>query len=276
MPKGAAFFITYEGDLDSVEPGPGRLTMSQPVEEQVLREVEAFPFTNLTRLYRHAGKVLPEALGGGCLWMAARLARLLRTRLPGIAVTHHDLGTPGSHLATVSNDGREMLLYEPSLFQVCPFSLTRFAADPACCTSDVFPPLETPMRLRFSRPSPSLLRMELLSPRGNVQRVFPYVIEHPAAINEEDPYVGLPFPEPQDQLYLHVLNEDFSKSVLIVNTRTRRITVGRVREQLYVDSEPGFNSRFERVAGRLHLTDRELRDLLGGALEIHRGYYPDL
>jgi hypothetical protein len=250
--------------------------MAEPVAEQVLREVESFPFTNLTRLYRQAGKVLPEALGGGCLWMSARLARLLRARLAGVAVTHHDLGAPGSHLATVSHDGRERLLYEPSLFQVRPFSLTRFDADPTCCTSPVFPPLDNPMQLRFSRPTPAVLRMELLSPRGNIQRVFPYLFQQPAPMNEEDPYADLPPLEPQDQLYVHVLNADNSKSILIMNTRTRRITIGRVREQMYVDTEPGFNSRFERIAARLEMTDRELRDLLGGALEIHRGHYPDL
>jgi hypothetical protein len=248
--------------------------MDERIEDQVLREVEAFPFTNITRLYRYAGKVPPDAVGGGCLWMAARLARLLRARKPGLAVSHHDLGTPGSHLATISDDGKERLLYEPSLFQVRPFSLTRMEANPTSCTSDVYPPLDIPMTLRFARPTASLLRVELLSPRGNVQRVFPYVLDRPAPMNEDDPYAGLPFLEPQDQLYVHILNPDFSKSVLMMNTRTRRITVGRIRDQMYVDSEPGFNSRFERIAARLQMSDKELREWLGAALDIHNGHYP--
>jgi hypothetical protein len=248
----------------------------EPFAEQALREVEAFPFTNVTRLYRHAGKVLPDAVGGGCLWLAARLARLLRQRKPDLAIRHYNLGTPGSHQMTISDDGHEQLLYEPSLFQVCPFSLTSLAAYPDSCTSDVFPPLDNPMKLHFSRPEPALLRVELLSPRGHVQRVFPYVVDHPIAVNEDDPYAGLPVLEPQDQLYLHVLNADFTKSILMMNTRTRHITVGRVREQMYVDTEPGFASRFERIASRLQMTEKQLRELLGGALEIHHEHYPEM
>jgi hypothetical protein len=250
------------------------LFMIESVEEQTLRDVERFPFTNVTRLYRHAGTVLPDAVGGGCLWMAARLARLLRERLPRHKVTHHDLGTPGSHLMTVSDDGRERLVYEPSLFQVAPFSLTRFDDDPSLCTSDVFPPLEVPMRLRFGRPSADTLRVELLSPRGSLQRALDYSCEQPVRVDEDDPYKALPFLEPQDQLYIHILNPDFSKSVLLMNTRTRRVNVGKLRDRLYVDSEPGFDSRFERIGARLQLSAGQLRDLLHGALAIHNAHYP--
>jgi hypothetical protein len=244
------------------------------MEEQTLRDVERYPFTNLTRLYRYAGTVLPDALGGGCLWMAARLGRLLRQRLPHLKVTHHDLGTPGSHLMTVSDDGRQRWLYEPSLFQVTPFSLTRFDADPTYCTSDVFPPLEVPMRLRFSRPSQAILRAELLSPRGSLQRTLDYRSDRPALVDEDDPYRGLPLLEPQEQLYIHVLNPDFSKTVLMMNTHTRRLNVGKVRDRLYVDTEPGFDSRFERVAQRLELSAAGLRDLLEGAVAIHNAHHP--
>jgi hypothetical protein len=249
--------------------------MPETVEAEALRAVEDFPFTNLTRLYRHAGETLHESVGGGCLWMAARLARLLRERKPGLVISHHDLGTPGSHLVTVSDDGAERLLYEPSLFQVRPFSLTRLAADPACCTSDVYPPLDPPMRLRFHLPEGPRLRVELLSPRGNVQRVFPYLFARPALVNEDDPYAGLPVEEPQDQLYIHILNADGNKSLLMMSTRTGHLTVGRLREQMYVDTEPGFTSRFERIAERMRLTVKELRDLLAAGLEIHRSIYPD-
>jgi hypothetical protein len=74
---------------------------------------------------------------------------------------------------------------------------------------------------------------------------------------------------------VHVLEEDGNKSLLLMNVRTRRLTVGRVKQQLYVDTEPGFASRFERIAARMQLTAAELRDLFDGALEIHRGCYPD-
>jgi len=250
--------------------------MDDSLEAELLRQVETFPFTNLTRLYRHAGKVLPDAVGGGCLWMAGRLARMLRTHKPGLAVTHYDQGSPGSHLVTLSDDGRERLLYEPSLFQVRPFSLTRFETDPAWCTSDVFPPLDPPMKLRFSRPAAAQLGVELLSPRGNVQRVFLYVLQTPVVVNEDDPYAGLPFMEPQDQLYVHILNPDGIKSVLMMNTKTRHITVGRVRERLYVDTEPGFATRFERFADRLQMSDRQLRALLAEGLEILDSHYPTI
>jgi len=248
--------------------------MSEPVEEQVLREVEWFPSTNITRILRHAGRSVPDAVGGGCLWMAARLCRLLRQRRPGIRLSHHDLGEPGSHTTTISDDGCERLLYEPSLFQVRPFSLTRFDADPGCCTSATFPRLDThPMQLRFSRPEPGCLRMELLSPRGTLKRAYNYVFRAPVELNEDDPYGGLPFIEPQDHLYVYTLNPDFTKSVLMLNVRTRRFNVGRVRDKLYVDSEPGFDSRFEKVAARMHLTPQGLRDLMGAALEIHNAHH---
>jgi len=247
--------------------------MDNSLEAEVLRQVESFPFTNVTRLYRYAGKVQADAVGGGCLWMAARLARLLRTHNPDLAITHHDLGTPGSHLVTISDDGRERLLYEPSLFQVRPFSLTRFEADPAWCTSDVFPPLDPCMKLRFAPPAVGQLRVELLSPRGNVQRVFNYVLQTPIVVNEEDPYAGLPFIEPQDQLYVHLLNPDGMKSLLMMNTKTRHITVGRLRERLYVDTEPGFATRFERFAERLRMSAGQLRHWLAGGLDILNSYF---
>jgi hypothetical protein len=238
-------------------------------EADLLRQVESFPFTNVTRLYRHAGQHLPETVGGGCLWMAAKLARLLRAHKPDLRVTHYDLGTPGSHLITISDDGRERLLYEPSLFQIRPFSLTHFEADPSACTSDVFPPLDPSMTLRFSHPKRSQLRVELLSPRGSVQRVFTHLLDTPVSLNEADPYVGLPFMEPQDQLFIHLLNPDGVKSILMMNTTTRHITLGRAREKLYVDTEPGFNARFERFARRLEMTEQQLRELLQGAWKIH-------
>lgn len=248
--------------------------MSESVEEQVLREVESFPSTNITRILRHAGKSLPDAIGGGCLWMAARLTRLLRTRRPNLVLTHYDLGEPGSHTTTISDDGRQRLLYEPSLFQMRPFSLTRFDADPSCCTSDTFPKLDTnPMQLRFTRTEPDILRMELLSPRGTLKRAYNYVFRAPVTLNEDDPYDGFPFIEPQDHVYVYALNPDFSKSVLMLNVRTRRFNVGRVRDKLYVDSEPGFDSRFEKTAERMALTPQGLRDLLIEALEVHNAYH---
>lgn len=249
--------------------------MYESIEEQVLREVESFPSTNITRLYRHAGTFLPEAVGGGCLWMAARLTRLLRERRPGITVSHFDLGEPGSHTTTISDDGTQRLLFEPSLFQVRPFSLTRFAADPTCCTCDVYPRVEPRSpQLKFAWLGPGRLSMELLSPRGNPKRVYQFVFESPASINIDDPYRGLPFLEQQDNLSVYLLNPDGSKSLLLVNTKTRRINVGRVRDKLFLDSEPGFNSRFEKFAERMRMTDRQLRDLLFGAVEIHNARYP--
>ena len=114
----------------------------------------------------------------------------------------------------------------------------------------------------------------LLSPRGNPKRMYQYVFQSPVTINEDDPYIGLPFIEQQDQMYIHVLNEDGSKSVVMMNVRAGRINVGRVRDKLYVDSEPGFQSRFERMAERLAMSDAQLRHLLGEAREIHNTTYP--
>jgi hypothetical protein len=245
------------------------------VEEEVLREVEGFPSTNLTRIFRYAGRVLPETLGGGCLWMAARLARLLKERKPGIRVSHYGLGSPGAHATTVSDDGIEKLLYEPSLFQVRPFSLTRFAADPQHCASETYPRSETrPFELRFSRVEPDLLRMELLSPRGVLKRSFQYVFRAPVTIDEADPYAHLPFIEPQDQLYLYFLNPDFSKSVLMMNTRRGHLNVGKVFGRLYVEYEPGFKSRFESCAERLRMSVDDLGKLLHEGLAIHNSQYP--
>jgi hypothetical protein len=245
------------------------------VEEAVLREVESFPSTNLTRIFRYTGRILPEAVGGGCLWMAGRLARLLRERQPGISVCHHGLGEPGSHATTVSDDGVQKWLFEPSLFQVRPFSLTRFEADPRYCTSETYPKSEIrPFELRFSRAEPDLLRMEMLSPRGVLKRSYQFVFRTPVTIGE-DPYAGLPFIEPQDQLYIYLLNPDFSKSVLMVNTRMKHINVGRVWDRLYVEYEPGFQARFENCAERLQMTPTELRTLLFEGLEIHNAQYPN-
>jgi hypothetical protein len=246
------------------------------VEEAVLREVESFPSTNLTRLFRYAGRVLPETVGGGCLWMAARLARLLKERKPGIKVSHYGQGPPGSHATTVSDDGVEKFLYEPSLFQVRPFSLTRFEADARCCTSETYPKSETrPFELRFRMTESDLLRMEMLSPRGVLKRSFQYIFRTPVTVNEDDPYADLPFIEPQDQLYVYFLNPDFSKSVLMVNTRMGHISVGRVYDRLYVEYEPGFKSRFESCAERMRMTAVELRKLLNEGLEIYKSHYPD-
>jgi hypothetical protein len=249
--------------------------MRDSLEAELLHQVESYPFTNVTRLYRWAGTVLPEAAGGGCQWLAARLAWLLRKHKPSLAVTHHDLGTPGSHLVTISDDGSERLVYEPSLFQIRPFSLTRFDADPACCTSEVFPPLDPGMKLLFSRPTPAELRVELLSPRANVQRVFVHRLDVSVAVDENDPYAGLPFMEPQDQLYVHLLNPDGFKSILMMNARTGHITVGRARDRFYVDTEPGFASRFERFASRMKMSEARLRELLHGARHILCRQYPD-
>jgi hypothetical protein len=250
--------------------------MSISLEAELLRQVESYPFTNVTRLYRSAGTVLPEAVGGGCQWLAARLARLLRQHKPQLRVAHHDLGTPGSHLVTISDDGSERLVYEPSLFQIRPFSLTRFEADPACRTSDVFPPLDPAMKLRFSRPTPAELRVELVSPRGNVQRVYVHRLDIAVPMDENDPYAGLPFMEPQDQLYVHLLNADGFKSMLMMNSRTGHITVGRARDRFYVDTEPGFASRFERFASRMQMNETQLRELLLGARAILCRQYPNL
>ena len=249
--------------------------MSESLEAELLRQVEAYPFTNVTRLYRFAGTVLPDAVGGGCLWLAARLARLLHQHRPGLVVMHHDLGTPGSHLLTLSDDGRERLVYEPSLFQVRPFSLSRFEIDPACCTSDLFPPLDPCMKLRFSHAAHGELRVELVSPRGHVQRVFVHRLDVAVSVDENNPYAGLPMMEPQEQLYVHLLNPDGIKTILIMNTRTGHITVGRVREHLYVDTEPGFATRFQRIAERMELSEAGLRDLLAGARDILCRHYPD-
>jgi len=207
--------------------------------------------------------------------MVAKLARLLYQRKPGLTLTHYDLGSPGSHTTTISDDGQERLLYEPSLFQVRPFSLTRFAADPNCAVSDTFPKAErNPMALRFAWAESGALRMELVSPRGTLKRAYEYVFSAPVMVNLDDPYVGLPFIEPQDQIYVYTLNPDFSKSVLMLNTRLGHINVGRVWGKLYIESEPGFTFRFEQTAERLGLTPKELRDLLGEALSIYRGKYP--
>jgi hypothetical protein len=249
--------------------------MSQCLEVDLLRQVESYPFTNVTRLYRFAGTLLPDAVGGGCLWLAARLARLLHEHRPDLKLTHHDLGTPGSHLLTLSDDGREKLVYEPSLFQVQPFSLTRFEVDPNHRTSDVFPPLDPCMKLRFSRPGPAELRVELVSPRGHVQRVFVHRLDVAAKLDENDPYAGLPFMEPQDQIYVHLLNPDGIKTILMMNVQTGHITVGRVREHLYVDTEPGFATRFQRIAERMELSEAGLRDLLSGARDILHSHYPN-
>jgi hypothetical protein len=245
---------------------------TEPVEDLILRQVEAYPATNITRLFRHAGKQLPEAIGGGCLWMAAQVARLLRARKPGITVTHYNLGTPGSHTTTVSDDGTDRKLYEPSSFQVQPFSLTRFASDRSCCTSDTFPPKGGKLTFRWT--TPATLRMELVSPRNNPLRTLDYKLDVPVPLNVDDPYAGLPFLDAQDQLYIHLLNSDGSKSVLMLGTRTKRLNVGRAWDRLFIETEPGFDSRFEAVAQRLGLTSKELRALLGEALEIHNAQYP--
>jgi hypothetical protein len=208
--------------------------------------------------------------------MAARLARLLRERKPGITVSHYSLGFPGSHTTTVSDDGVEKLLYEPSLFQARPFSLTRFEADARQCTSETYPRSATrPSELRFSRMESDVLRMELLSARGVLKRAFQYVFRTPVTINEDDPYADLPFIEPQDHLYLYQLNPDFSKNVLMVNTHLKHINVGKVLDRLYVEYEPGFESRFENWAERLGMTADELRKLLNDGLEIYKAQYPN-
>jgi hypothetical protein len=254
----------------------GAVVSGPSVEEAVLREIERFPSTNLTRLFRHAGRFLPDSAGGGCLWMAARLARLLKQRKPGIKVSHYSLGAPGDHTTTVSDDGVDKLLYEPSLFQVRPFSLTRFEADDRQCTSETYPKSETrPFELRFSRSEPDLLRMEMLSPRGVLKRAFQYVFRTPVAVNEDDPYADLPFIEPQDQLYVYLLNPDLSKSVLMVNTRLGHLNVGKTFGRLYVEYEPGFQSRFEACAERMQMSEAELRQLLKEGLEIYKSHYPN-
>lgn len=249
--------------------------MAESVEAQTLRDVEEYPSTNITRILRHAGKTLPDSVGGGCLWMAGRITKLLRARRPHLKLCHYDLGEPGSHTTTVSDDGRERLLYEPSLYQIRPFSLTRFDADPRQCTSEAYPKLDAnPMQLRYTRIPPESLRMELLSPRGTLKRAYTYLFRAPVSINEDDPYAGLPFIEPQDQLYVYTLNPEGSKSVLMLNVRTKRFNVGRVRDRLYVDSEPGFESRFEKIAARMLLGSADLRALMLEALEVHNAQYP--
>jgi hypothetical protein len=250
--------------------------MTEPIEEQVLREAEAFPCTNMTRLFRSAGRVLPENVGGGCLWIAAKLGERLERRLPGIRIQYFDLGVPGSHTTTVSDDGRDRKVYEPSLFQVCPFSLTQFLHDPRQCLSETFP-LEGGYRitLKYSWLSKDEeLKMEALSPRGYTLREFRYQLRSPAAISAADPYADLPFIDAQDSVFVHVLNPDYTKTMLTLGTRTRRLNVGRQSDRLFTESEPGFQSRFERVASQLEISDRELRELLFEALEIHNRHYP--
>jgi len=250
--------------------------MADSVEAQVLGEIETLPTNNITRIFRHVDRVPPEAVGGGCMWMAARLARLLRQRKPGVQITHYDLGAPGSHTTTVSDDGSGRLLYEPSLFQVQPFPLSVFAADPSQCYSDTHPlPVQFPARLKFSWIKPGqVLGMALVSVRGYPNRSFEYLLEPAVAVNEDDPYGGLPFIDQQEQIYLYALTPDGNKHSVTMNVRTRRINVARVGDRMYVDSEPGFGSRFERLAERVGLSDRELRQLLGEAVEIHNSVYP--
>ncbi len=250
--------------------------MTESVEEQTLREAEAIPCTNMTRLFRAVGRILPEHIGGGCLWIAAKLGERLERRLPGIRVRYFDLGFPGSHTTTVSDDGQDCKVYEPSLFQVRPFSLTQFRRDPRQCLSETFP-LEGGYRvtLRYSWLSPDEeLKMEALSPRGYTLREFRYQLHSPVAIHAADPYAGLPFIDAQDSIFVHVLNPDYTKTMLTLGTRTRRLNVGRQSDRLYIESEPGFQSRFERVAGQLGVSGRELRELLFEAVEIHNSHYP--
>lgn len=250
--------------------------MSEASEVEVLQVVESYPTTNMARLFRYAGTILPDAIGGGCLWMAARLARLLRARTPGLDVRHYDLGYPGSHTTTVTHEGSDRKLYEPSLFQVRPFSLTHVSKNETECLSETFP-LEGGYRLQLKftwvRPE-EVLRMELVSPRGYTIREYKYLLGSPVAVAEDDPYGGLPFLDQQDQLYLHVLNPNHTKTILTLGTRTKRMNVGRMSDRLFVESEPGFDSRFEQLAGRLQLTAQQLRELLGQALEIHNAHYP--
>jgi hypothetical protein len=251
--------------------------MSDTFDVQALGEVESYPTTNITRLFRFSGTILPDAIGGGCLWMAARLGRMLRTRTPGSNVAYYDIGAPGSHTTTVVVDDGDRKLYEPSLFQVSPFSLTRFEKNPDDCFSDTYP-LEGGYRvkLKFSWDRPDeILRMELLSPRGYTLRDYRYRLQAPVTVNEEDPYAGLPFMDQQDQLYIHILNSDRTKTALTLGTRTRRMNIGRQSDRLFVEMEPGFDSRFEKVAEKLQMTSKQLRDLLYQALEIHNAQYPN-
>ena len=250
--------------------------MADSIDEQLLREVEAYPSTNVTRLFRFAGRVLPDTIGGGCLWLAAKMGGRLLERIPGLKVRYYDLGAPGSHTTTLSDDGRERKLFEPSLFQVRPYVLNRLTADPQDCYSDTFP-MEGgyTIRLKYTWVKPEeMLKMEMLSPRGYTLREYLYRFQAPIAANPDDPYAGLPFLDQQDTIYVHVLNPDYTKTMLTLGTRTRRMNIGRQSDKLYIESEPGFQGRFEHVAKQMQVTEKQLRDLLGEALEIHNGHYP--
>lgn len=251
--------------------------MTDSVEAQALGEIETLPTNNITRIFRHVDRLPPVSVGGGCMWMAARLAKLLRQRKPGIAITHYDLGSPGSHTTIVSDDGTGRLLYEPSLFQVQPFPLAVFEADPTQCYSDTHPVnVQFPARLKFTWITPGkVLEMALVSVRGYPNRAFQYLVDppQPVVVNEDDPYGGLPFIDQQEQVYVYALAPDGSKHSVTMNVRTRRINVARVGDRMYVDSEPGFGSRFERFAERVGLSEHELRTMLGEAVEIHNGVY---
>jgi hypothetical protein len=131
------------------------------------------------------------------------------------------------------------------------------------------------LKLKFTWVQPDeILRMELVSPRGYTIREYRYLLHAPVVVDEADPYGGLPFMDQQDQIYLHLLNANHTKTILTLGTRTRRMNVGRMSDRLFVESEPGFDSRFEQIAVRLQMTVRQLRELLGQALEIHNGHYP--
>ncbi len=257
-------------------------------ESNALLEVQrSVPFTNIARLFRYYGETVYRTLGGDCLYQAHVFRQMLRDGDSQVIVGLYNqsgVSTDG-HVMPVTYSERGTLLHEITELATQPVPLDQLPMGLGQhALVRTFPIMPGKGRLLFSKwvGDGRMLSTMLVSERNdwfgrqailNMRRAIALPDDE-----EDHPFNETMARTPVDELVLHALGADGSKSYVALKTATGAMEAGRIGEgQTYArfEREAGFADEFNRVA-RLIGADRcMLMELFQEGWGYYKRLHPD-
>ncbi|HRH93076.1 MAG TPA: hypothetical protein PKV72_00925 [Candidatus Peribacteria bacterium] len=265
----------------------GALRVDTPESNALLEVQRSVPFNNIARLFRYYGETVYRTLGGDCLYQAHVFRQMLRAADSQVIVGLYNQSgiTTDGHVMPVTYSERGTLLHEITELATQPVPLDQLPMGIGQhALVRTFPVMPGKGRLLFSKwvGDGRMLSTMLVSER-NDWFGRQATLNMRKAIVLPDDADDHPFNETMarsevDELVLHAMGDDGSKSYVALHTQTGAMEAGRIGDggtYARFEHEAAFGAELSRVA-RLIGADRDtLLELFQQGWAYYRELHPE-
>lgn len=264
--------------------------MTLSPEEQILRDVELeCPYNSITSMFLNEGETVSPKFGGPCTLSAAMIAERLKSTIRDINITfHNDAGLDyDGHVVVQSDDGEHRKLFDASFLLETPLLV-----NDADSTSVEHPYSEVRV-LPVVQERSRIAQMRMQIPGSDIKIGFVSLLDENRGMimtrmfNLMQPIVlpDMPIPfhphvaqERRDQLVLHVLESDLSKSEVTMNTVDGAIQAGKVGhglKKVNPHQKNKFQNELSRIARLIGVEKKALVEFFHEGWNIYQKLHPD-